>query len=122
MQMQRLFRARGAVTLLAKRYVSTEAPSSQPRHAPESAPHLLSDSQGKTPNLLEDLISGSHNRDQSVTPQGASSLHPLLHKCYEAFGPLKRGRGKKNDEGMPMWGVWGIPIKFASRKQPSTTL
>ena len=122
MQMQRLFRARGAVTSLAKRYISTDAPSAQPRHAPESAPHLLSDSQGTTPNLLEDRTSGTYNKDQSVTSQEASSLHPLLHKCYEAFGPLKRGRGKKNDEGTPMWGAWGIPIKFASRAQPPTTL
>jgi hypothetical protein len=124
-RVQRLFRARSSLVLLAKRYTSTEVPPPQPRRGSESYARPFSEFQGKTPSLLKS--EAPKTGDASVQwnePQRASSLHPSLQEGYKDGGQIKPGRVLKvhDQDGVPMWGDGGIPVSFVSRSSPHTTI
>lgn len=108
-RVQRLFRARRSLALLAKRCTSTEVPP--PRYVPENYPDPLS---GKIPN--------GHNYAKNHQMNNVFYLHPSLQKGYKVDGHMRPGKeaGDLDQDGMPMWGDWGIPIRLVSRSGPRT--
>ena len=125
MRIQRLFRAHRSLALLSKRCISTEAPPTQPRTVPEGNPRPFSEFQGKIPKLLSDDAFRIDNASgQQDKHQAASSLHPSLQEGYQVGGRMKRGKllNVHDEDDMPMWGEWGIPVNFVSRSRPLTTI
>lgn len=53
------------------------------------------------------------------TPISKSKIHEILDECYEIGGHLKFGPDpldRHDENGIPKWGKWGIPIKFRTPK------
>jgi hypothetical protein len=118
----RVYRAQKRLPLLFKRSVTTEEVGATPEIAPAKA--------GPGGQVLKSVV---RQKEGTKAPKGikktatvlhhkpASKVHPALADGYEVGGHLKKGDGplKRHDEkGLPMWGEWGIPIKFVSWTGP----
>lgn len=118
-RIQRLFRAHKSLAVLSKRCISTEVPPAQPRAGPEGNPR------GKIPKRLsDDALKINNALGQHEKHQVTSSLHPSLQEGYEVGGRIKQGKllNVHDEDDMPTWGEWGIPVNFVSRSRPHTTL
>ena len=128
-RVQRLFRVRKSLPQLPKRLVSTsEAPAplcdapegeTSPPPGQPSSEHLK-----RKPKLFDnDTFKAANAALKGDMPHIVSSLHPSLQEGYKIGERMKRGKVLRvhDEEGMPMWGEWGIPVGFISWQRPSTT-
>ena len=131
-RVQRLFRARKSLPQLLqlpKRLVSTAEASTplcdaaegqtSPRPGQPSSEHLK-----RKPKLFDnDSFKVANTVLKGDTPQIVSSIHPSLQEGYKIGERMKRGKVPRvhNEEGMPMWGEWGISVGFISWQGPNTT-
>jgi hypothetical protein len=108
-RIQRLVRGQRSLALLAKRFTSTEVHPPRSRYPPES---------------YADPVSGKKLNNDAKTRKidDAFYLHPSLQKVYKADGHIEGAQeaGVHDQDGIPMWGHWGIPIKLVSRSGPCT--
>ena len=126
--MQRLFRAYVSHTQLPKRLISAAAAPNPRRDVPKDKPlhgQPSSEPSKRKPNLLDnDVLKAASAALKGDAPSFVSSLHPSLQEGYKLGGRMNRGKvlGVSDEEGMRMWGEWGIPIGFVSLQRPETAI
>ena len=119
------YRAQKTLSILLKRSIATEEVGATPKIPPlgedsESRgvkPVALHREGTKIPKVAKKSATVLHKKQ-------VSHVHPALAEGYEVGGHLKKGDEllKRHDEkGLPMWGEWGIPIKFLSWAGPHTS-
>jgi hypothetical protein len=122
-RLQRALISRTSLPLIFSRRITTDEPPSTLRHLP------VQDGLRRRPRLLDEKAVQTANaaisKDRSAVPEPVSSVHWSLGEGYEVGRHMKRAaeQSKVDDEdGMPMFGEFGIPIKFSSLSRPTTTV
>ena len=126
----RLFRARRSFVSIPRRFVSTgETPTPQ-NHVPEAETNSPPKPPSSEPleripkfpkNDVLKVAKATSDWGKTTIPSG---IHPTLQEGYKVGGHMARGKllHVHDNKGMPMWGEWGIPIRFVSQNRANTAL
>ena len=126
----RLFQARRPFVPIPRRFVSTGRTPTPQNHVLEARTNSppkppSSDRPEQTPKFPKSdvlkVAKATSGRDRNPVP---SDVHPTLQEGYKVGGRMTRGKllHVHDNKGMPMWGEWGIPIRFVSQNRANTAL